>query len=167
MNGDSVQFEGDGWRVLMTPLTGEALLAALADLGAAPQTLNHPDLAKALGRMAAFRIELRNDGGQTLAFNPDQAILRGSGGAGPVGAQVDPAQFWPATGEDDALATLARAFSKSSVSLGPGREHSQLLVFRAFGDKFPRKVRLILGRLYYGFEEREVACQFRTRYSRP
>ncbi len=162
--GDSVRFATDAWFCRIDPLSGNALRRELISLGAAEKTLDRPAAAEAFRKMVAFRVEFQNTGDQALNFNPDQALLHVGSGAAHAGFQVDMAHFWPTSGQDPGLTSLARALSKMSASIEPGRLHRQLLVFRPIGGKFSRRVRLELGRLYYGAEETKVSCQFTVRY---
>ncbi len=157
-------FEAQNWIITLEPLSHAALAQHFQELGVEPELLQRADLKQLLLRTLAFKINIENRGNDLLVFNSDQAMLFSK--RGPDGFLLDMAHFWPTDMPRGypALEKFARAFAKGTIHVEPGKQHQQLLVFRPAIDRFHKKVKLQLNRLYYGIEGFRVECAYQVRY---
>ena len=161
--GDSVRFEGEDWSLALKSLSLDEFREHVAKFGVAQSLLATEGLNDRLSNMVFFRIELENQSGDNILFNPDQIILRGP--VGPDGVQVDMANFWPMGPNDGRREQerFARVFSRGTVELAPGKTHTHLAVFRPIRKRFKKKVLLQIHRVYHGVQVHNLECGFEIR----
>jgi len=161
---ESASFVTEHYLCKLEAIHPDRVVAVLQDLGVDASQLKRAEVARILERSVLFKISLTNRGESTLLFNPDHVIL--GSGRGPVASQLDMATFWPATLPDGNRdqETLARAFAGGTVTLAPNQSHTQILAFRAFDRRFPKKIYLEINQLYTGVDQTTIKCAFLIKY---
>lgn len=166
-SGNAIIWKSEQLAVRLEPLDEQAFMGWLKKRGVTDRILNHQALRNYLNTFAVFRVSLYNFGEDNLVFNPEQVMLRNK--RGPVGflVNINDVLRTQHGHSDPELEKLAQLFHQETFELEPGRKVGRVIAFKPLDRKFPKKVQLVIDRLYYGIVSNRVAGGYQVRYTQP
>ncbi len=164
IEGNAMCWKSQYLAIRIEPLTSAEFFDWLRGHEVSDDLLNHARVSDVLHRFAVFRISFYNLGEERMVVNPDQFLLRNAYGV--VGSQVKASDFLAAEQghHDRRLEAMAALFHQDTFELAPQQKIGRLVAFRSLDDRFPRKIRLVINRLYYGVDAIDFGCEYRIRY---
>lgn len=164
IDGLAMTWKSPNLAIRIEPLDPDAFMSWIRAQGIDESLLTHPSVAALLRRFAVFRISLYNLGEERMLINPEQMTLRNRNGV--VGSMVQSSDFLAAQmgHRDSRIEALSALFHQDTVELAPQQKVGRVIAFRSLDNKFPRKVQLVVSRLYYGIESLDFGCEYQVRY---
>lgn len=177
----AVMFEDTalGWQCRISALSIPEFLHRLQGLGVSERILENPQFKNSLAEMLFFEIDWINNGIVDITFNLDQVQLLGK--AGPAGTMLDVAHLWPGSDPSGQPSfgqeyvnpqqprgadwkRVASLFKRGTVTITSDNHAARLLGFHPTDRRFPKRITLVLDRIYHGSEPLSLTTGCKVRY---